>query len=83
VRIATAPLKNRGGMTDDEIEVQRAQLKEDLRRAQAECDRFKSVEPLPADHTPASPPGFQLAYENLKAAQMALQDFEIEYPAMP
>jgi hypothetical protein len=70
-------------MTDDEIEIQRAQLKEDLRLTRAECDRFASAEPLPADHTSASPPGHQLAYENLKAAETALHDFEIEYPAMP
>ena len=67
-------------MTSDEIEIQRARLKEDVRLAKLECDRYLSVEPLPADHTPTSPPGYQLAYENFRAAETALQDFEAQRP---
>jgi hypothetical protein len=69
-------------MTDDEIEIQRAQLKEDLRLAREAYEPLINSEPLPPDHTPAGPgpAAHQLAYENLKAAEMALHDFERDHP---
>ena len=70
-------------MTDEEIEIQRAELKEELRLAQAESNRYVTGELRAGDDTPASPSGAQLAYENLKAAEVALHDFELDYPAMP
>ena len=70
-------------MTDEEIEVHRAKLKEDLRLAKEESNRVASAQRIPAEASPPGPAGSQLAYENLKAAEVALQDFEIDYPAMP
>ena len=70
-------------MTDEEIEIHRAELKEALRLAKEEIDRLASAQRTPAEASRPGPAGAQLAYENLKAAEVALEDFEIDYPAMP
>lgn len=55
----------------EEIEAQRAGLVEDVRRAKEESDRLGT-----------STDGSELAYENLKSAEVALHDFEVEHPSV-
>jgi hypothetical protein len=71
-------------MTDNEIEIQRTQLKEDLRLAREAYKPLINSEPLPPDHTPAGPgpAADQLAYENFKRAETALEDFERDHPSI-
>jgi GAF domain-containing protein len=66
----------------EEIEVERARLEEDLRSARKEYDRLLNSDLSPEDRAPdgLSAAGFELAFENLKAAEMALHDFEVEHP---
>lgn len=70
-------------MKDDEIEIGREQLKEELRIAQAEYEQLAAVEPKLSDPVGVAHPGIRLAFENLKAAETALHDFEVEFPPMP
>ena len=66
----------------EEIEVQRARLEEDLRSAREEFDRLQRSDLPPADRAPdgLSAAGSELAFENLKEAETALHDFEVEHP---
>jgi hypothetical protein len=70
-------------MRDEEIEIRRAQLKEDIRVARTEFDHLVKIEASSEERMSDHQAGRQLAFENVKAAETALLDFEAEYPMMP
>ncbi len=65
----------------DHVEEQRRKLRGEYNAALEQYKPYLSTTPLdPATETPASPPGAQAAYENLRAKEAELKAFEQLHP---